>query len=114
VNLPSSSLKHAVKGELQKMPELSIVARIKVKNDSAVLVKKELIQLVAPTRKEKGCIHYNLHQDNDCPDTFVFYENWESEAHLEEHQKSDHFTSCFSKIDDMIEEIRVNRLTWLA
>lgn len=40
------------------MSALSIVARIKVVKESTETVKTELGKLVAPTRREEGCIEY--------------------------------------------------------
>lgn len=96
------------------MSALSIVARIKAVKESAETVKTELGKLVAPTRREEGCIEYKLHQDNDAPEIFMFYETWESEAHLEKHKNSDHFKACFNAIEGMIEERALNKLTCIA
>ncbi len=60
------------------MAKLTIVANIKANPDKVNLVKAELIKLIDITRAEEGCINYDLHQDNDIPAHFVFYENWES------------------------------------
>jgi quinol monooxygenase YgiN len=44
----------------------------------------------AATRKEKGCIAYDLQQDLDDPTKFILYERWKSVAALEEHLGFDH------------------------
>ncbi|MDD2466792.1 MAG: putative quinol monooxygenase [Desulfuromonadaceae bacterium] len=96
------------------MSKLSIVAIIKAKKDSAECVKSELSKLVAPTRKEDGCIEYNLHRDNDVPEVFAFCETWESSAHLENHLKSEHYRKCSNAIEGMVEEKSVHQLTHIA
>ncbi len=45
---------------------------------------------VAPTRKEDGCIRYDLFVDLDDPTKFTFIEEWESREALDKHGKSDH------------------------
>jgi quinol monooxygenase YgiN len=60
------------------MAKLTIVANIKAKADQIDLVKAELEKLIDITRAEEGCINYYLHQDNENPAHFLFYENWES------------------------------------
>ena len=55
--------------------KLTIVARIEANVDKVKFVKAELLKLVAPTLEEAGCIQYDLHQDNENPGVFVFYEN---------------------------------------
>ena len=36
------------------------------------------LKLIDITRAEEGCINYDLHQDNENPAHFLFYENWKS------------------------------------
>ena len=73
------------------MSKLTVIAKVVAKRVSVEAVKAELLKLIEPTRKENGCIEYNLHQDNEDPTVFIFYENWESAACLEKHTNSDHF-----------------------
>jgi quinol monooxygenase YgiN len=93
------------------MSKLTVVARLLAKKESAGVVKMELLKLIAPTRCEEGCIEYRLHQDNDNPAVFIFYENWESEAFLGKHKETDHYKNCFSAIEGMILDKAVNKLT---
>ena len=93
------------------MSILSIVAKIVVKMEALESVKSELLKLIAPTRKEEGCIDYFLHQDNDDPAVFVFYENWESAACLEKHIKTDHYKAYARAIDGLIEGKVINKMT---
>lgn len=60
------------------MSRLTIVANIFAKQDSIELVKSELMKLIDTTRAEEGCIDYDLHQNNENPAHFLFYENWQS------------------------------------
>ncbi|MGB0258137.1 MAG: putative quinol monooxygenase, partial [Coraliomargarita sp.] len=62
------------------MSKLTIVATIKAKADQVDLVQSELLKLIEPTRAEAGCINYDLHQDNENPAYFLYYENWETRA----------------------------------
>jgi quinol monooxygenase YgiN len=69
---------------------LTVVAQIKAKPGKEAEVRQELLSLVAPSRKDPGCVNYDLHQALDNPALFMFHENWTSEAHLERHlQKPD-------------------------
>ena len=93
------------------MSQLTVVARVVAKAEAVESVRSELLKLLAPTRNEVGCIEYRLHQDNDDPAVFVFYENWESEACLVKHMNSDHFKSYINAVDGMIEEKDVHKMT---
>lgn len=93
------------------MPELTVVAKVVAKKEFMGSVKSELLKLIVPTRKEDGCIDYRLHQDNEDPAVFIFYETWKSLACLERHIESDHFKSYVNAVDGMIEDKEVHKMT---
>ena len=96
------------------MSIVTVVAKVVAKKDHVEGVKAELLKMVPPTRKEEGCIEYRLHQDNDHPETFVFYENWESPACLEAHLLTEHFKSYVLAVEGKIVEKVVRRMTCLS
>ncbi len=67
-----------------------VVATILFKEEHLTQGKQEIEALLAPTRKEDGCIQYDLHQNIAKPTEFVFYERWESSEALQIHGKSEH------------------------
>lgn len=56
------------------MSKLTIVANVKAAADKVDLVRAELEKLIPITRQEQGCIQYDLHQDNENPAHFLFFE----------------------------------------
>jgi len=72
------------------MSKVILVAKIKAKPAHIESVKTGLHGLVAPTRQEAGCIKYDLHQDQKDPSIFIFMEEWESAAHLQNHSTAAH------------------------
>ena len=93
------------------MSKLTVVATVVAKSDSVKDVKTALLKLIEPTRKEAGCIEYNLHQDNEDPAVFIFYETWESLACLEKHLSSDHFKSYVNAAGSLIANKVVHKMT---
>ncbi|HXE97078.1 MAG TPA: putative quinol monooxygenase [Dongiaceae bacterium] len=93
------------------MSKITVVARIVAKQDSVDAVKSELLKLILPTRKEDGCIEYNLHQDNLDPALFLFYETWENAAAIEKHISTEHYRNYVKALEGMIEEKVVNKMT---
>lgn len=93
------------------MSKITVVAKVVAKKDSVETVKTELLKLVPPTRKEGGCIEYNLHQDNQDPAVFIFYETWADGASLEKHINTDHYKAYVKSLDGMLEEKVVNKMT---
>jgi quinol monooxygenase YgiN len=96
------------------VPKLTVVAKVVAKNESIEIVKSELLKLIEPTRKEDGCIEYKLHQDNEAPAVFIFYETWENPACLEKHMNTDHFKSFVSVVGSLVEEIAIHKMTKIA
>ncbi len=93
------------------MSRITVIARIVAKEKSQEIVRSELLKLVSATRKEEGCLEYTLHQDNDNPLVFMFYENWKDESSLARHMNSEHFRNYVSVTDGMLDEKAVNKLT---
>ena len=93
------------------MSTVTVVAKLTAKSDNIEAVKTELLKMIAPTRKEEGCIEYRLHQDNDNPAVFVFYENWKGLACLEQHMKSQHFQAYVAAVGNLITEKTVYKMT---
>jgi quinol monooxygenase YgiN len=83
---------------------LRVVARIKAKPEKVGEVRELLSGLVEPTRKESGCISYDLLQNTDDPTDFTFVEEWESEAALESHAASDHLKAIGPKLQPVVAE----------
>lgn len=93
------------------MSKLTIVANIKVNPDKIDLVKGELLKLIDITRAEEGCINYDLHQDNDNPAHFLFYENWESRELWQAHMGAPHLAAYMKATDGAVEEFIVNEMS---
>ncbi|MBX9690645.1 MAG: antibiotic biosynthesis monooxygenase [Candidatus Obscuribacterales bacterium] len=86
------------------MHRVTVVARLKAKAGLEEQVKQELLKMVEATRKEKGCLNYDLHVDNSDPQTFLFYENWVSRMALEDHFQTEHFLNLRSKQNELFAE----------
>ncbi|AWF83020.1 antibiotic biosynthesis monooxygenase [Microbulbifer sp. A4B17] len=93
------------------MSRLTIVANIKAKADKIDLVKSELLKLIDTTRAETGCINYNLHQDNDNPAHFLFYENWETRDLWQTHMNNKHLEDYMKATEGAVEEFVLNEMT---
>ncbi|SDJ78119.1 putative quinol monooxygenase [Aliiruegeria lutimaris] len=93
------------------MSKLTIIADIKANPDKVDLVKAALLKLIEPTRAEEGCINYDLHQDNDDPAHFFFYENWETRDLWLSHMNSDHLKAHQVATEGCIEAIVVSEMT---
>lgn len=63
----------------------------------------EVAQKVASaSREEAGCIDYRFYEDSEQPNRFVFVEEWESEAALQEHFRAPHIAEFMQSIGGAI------------
>ena len=86
------------------MPErpLRIVARIKARPDKIGEVRELLCGLVEPTRKEVGCLSYELLQNRKDPTDFTFIEEWESDSVFDRHSTTAHIKAVGPKLKDIV------------
>ncbi|HZK96880.1 MAG TPA: antibiotic biosynthesis monooxygenase [Prolixibacteraceae bacterium] len=101
--VPASSTLLSFKQTSKTMSEktLNVVAIAETSADRAEELKSVCLGLIEPTRKEEGCISYDLYQDTTIPGRFTFIENWKSKEHLDVHLKSPHLVAAgaaFGKI----------------
>ncbi len=90
---------------------LTIIAKIEANPEKLDLVKSELIKLIAPTRTEEGCIRYDLHQDNDSPEIFVFYESWQSRELWQVHMNNAHLKAYMKATDGAVASFTLNEMS---
>jgi len=96
------------------MSKLTLIAKIVAKAEKRELVRSELLKLITPTRAEEGCINYDLHQDNENSNLFIFHENWESKELLQKHLASAHIAEYMKATEDSIEEFTLKELTHIG
>ena len=89
-----------------EMPKDGVIltAMVKAKPGQEDAVKEALLALVEPTRKEPGCLCYNLHQSKSDPTQFMFYEQWASKDALDAHGKMPHMKALGGKLKDKTEK----------
>ena len=85
-------------------PLLTVIAEFHAKPGKEEELGGLLKALIEPTRKEPGCVQYDLHIDNDKAGHFLFFENWTSMAHLQKHLGSPHLTAFQARSAALLEE----------
>jgi quinol monooxygenase YgiN len=93
------------------LSKLTIIANIYSNPDQINLVRSELEKLIPITRGEAGCLNYDLHQDNDNPAHFLFYENWESRELWQAHLNTPHLAAYMAATDGAVAEFTVSEMT---
>lgn len=80
---------------------VTVIATFQAKPGKEAKLRESLLGLVAVTRKEPGCLNYDLHQSSEEPAKFLFHENWSSKAALDTHLKSAHIAALLPRMDDL-------------
>lgn len=84
--------------------QVTVLATIIAKAGKEEELKKELLSLIGPTHCEEGCINYDLHQANDDPTHFFFFENWKSQHDLDQHLGKPYIQQFLSKAEALLAE----------
>jgi quinol monooxygenase YgiN len=80
---------------------VTVVATFEARPGKEAALKQALLSLLAPTRKEAGCLNYDLHQSPDTPAKFLFHENWTSKELLDAHLKSPHIAALLPRVGEL-------------
>jgi quinol monooxygenase YgiN len=83
---------------------LTVVATIRAKPGKETELRRELLSLIPTTRKESGCLNYDLHVATDNPGAFLFHENWTSKKHLDDHLARPHLQAFLAKAGNLLAE----------
>lgn len=90
--------------KITKLPKgaLTLVVMLRAKEGQHVLLEAELRALIGPTRKEEGCLQYDLHRSADQPGAYLFHEVWESREHHTAHTRTPHFLRWNARKDSLL------------
>lgn len=80
-----------------------VVSKSVVKQDKVAEYKQQVVRLIEETRKEAGCISYDLCEDMDNSNILTFIEKWENKQYLDAHMKTAHFVEIVPKLKDLRE-----------
>jgi Uncharacterized conserved protein len=85
---------------------VKLVVKNLVEEDKFEEYTKLFKELAEETRKEDGCIKYELYQDEKDSTILTMIEEWESKEVLDKHMNSEHFT----RIVPMLGKLRTKLL----
>jgi len=87
-----------------KLPKNAVilVVTLRAKEGRHILLEAELRALISPTRKEEGCLQYDLHRCADQPGTFLFHEVWETRDHHTAHTRTPHYLRWNARKDALL------------
>jgi quinol monooxygenase YgiN len=80
----------------------TLIVQLQVKEGSEGKFETAFARAIPPTRKEKGCLAYDLNRDARKPTHYLVYERWQNLAALEAHLKSAHITTLLREVGDLL------------
>lgn len=83
---------------------IKVVARKLVNEGKIDQVISLYEQLVQASRKEAGCIKYELYQDEKDAKVLAVIEEWENKEALNKHMQSEHFTTLVPMIGSLTDK----------
>ncbi len=87
-----------------KLPKdaVTLIVILRAREGQETLLEAELRALAGPSRREEGCLTYNLHRAIDTPGALLLHEVWASrEAHAE-HTHTPHFLRWNARKDALL------------
>jgi quinol monooxygenase YgiN len=79
----------------------ALFVTIKPKPGKGKDIEAAFAPCIAATKKEAGCLAYELNRDPDDPTTYVMFEKFKSVAALEAHLKSEHTTKLLKALEQL-------------
>jgi quinol monooxygenase YgiN len=84
--------------------KVDVVAHLQAIPGCEDALQTVLESFVGPTRKEAGCLRYDLYLDLDSAAKFTFIEEWESREALDKHGQSDHIAKGRAKFPELLSQ----------
>ena len=88
--------------------EVKVVVTMKIKEEKQEQFLAAFRKMADETRKEKGCIYYDLHQDAKDSLTYVLLESWATQEDLDAHGKTEHMKVYREESADTRENSLIN------
>ena len=84
------------------MDAVTLIVLLRAREGQDTLLGAELRALAPPSRKEEGCLRFDLHRSIDTPSAFLLHEIWENrEAHTA-HMHLPHFLRWNARKDALL------------
>jgi quinol monooxygenase YgiN len=90
--------------QTEKLPKdaATLLVILRPREGQEIFLEAELRALMGPTRKEEGCLRYDLYRSTEGPAAYLLYEIWESRNHYMAHTKTDHFLRWNARKDSLL------------
>src|SRR5437016_14534777 len=101
---PKRSARRARGAAGGKLPKdaVTLMVILRAREGQETLLEAELRALVGPSRREEGCLRYDLHRSVEAPGALLLHEVWATrEAHTD-HSHTPHFLRWNARKDALL------------
>ena len=101
---PRKTSKKSLARKMSKLPKeaLTIIVLLRSKEGQHLLLEAEIRAFLGPTRKEDGCMQYDLHHSVDHPGLYLLHEVWATREDHSAHTKTPHFLRWNARKDSLL------------
>lgn len=92
------------------MSNLYIVAHFKSRPEHQGEVESLLQGFVEPSRRDDGCLCYDLHRDTEDHNSFAIVDGWRDRAAVDNHVGAAHVAATIAKLEPLLAEPPVVRV----
>ena len=88
----------------QRLPKdaVTLMVNLRAKEGQEPLLGAELRAIVGPTRREEGCLTYDLYRGAELPGAFLLHEIWASREDHRLHTQTPHFLRWNARKDALL------------
>lgn len=81
---------------------VTLIVHLRPREGQEILLEAELRALVSPTRREDGCLVYDLFRSVEAPAAFLLHEVWASREDHTRHTNTAHFLRWNARKDALL------------
>lgn len=96
------------------MNNIRLIATIVAKENHENEVLSACKAMIKLSHQDDGCIQYEFHKDTTQPRTFIFFEVWENQNAIDEHNKTAHMRAFIENLKERIELLDIKFIEKIA
>jgi quinol monooxygenase YgiN len=91
--------------KLNQQLDVPVVAACKfqIKPEKRELFLEIATSIIEPSRQESGVISYSFYEESTVPNSFLYFEEWQSREALSQHLKADYTQRLMTLFPEMID-----------
>ncbi|MDN4039475.1 putative quinol monooxygenase [Massilia sp. YIM B02443] len=95
--------------------QVTVIATLHARPGQEAALEARMRIMIEATRKEAGCIRYDMHRAADDPASLIMVEYWTSAEALQQHDDSSHMAALGRDLPDLVDRpVEVRKFSQVA